>query len=175
MAIRLNRREKRLIYLISGLIFFFLFIETGVFPFIDNHKRLSRTLQVKSQTLQEMKILKAQYDALNNQAGVSKARLARREKSFTLFAFLDKLVGEAGIKNKITYMKPSSSAIKNSPYKISIVEMKLQAVTLVELTNYLYRIETSENFVSVKRISISKLGQQDTSVNAVLQVETMEI
>jgi general secretion pathway protein M len=84
-------------------------------------------------------------------------------------------VGEAGIKDKITYMKPSSSVLKNSPYKTSIVEMKLQSVTLAELADYLYRVETSENFVSVKRISISKLGKQEASVNAVLQVETLEI
>ena len=72
-------------------------------------------------------------------------------------------------------MKPSTTTQKNNPLKVSKVEMKLQAVTLKQLATYLHRVETSENMVSVKRLSISKTSKQEKFINVVLQVETFEI
>jgi general secretion pathway protein M len=53
--------------------------------------------------------------------------------------------------------------------------MKLQNTTLKELTAYLYRVETSENIVFIKRLSISKTVKQAGFINAVLQAETSEM
>jgi hypothetical protein len=53
--------------------------------------------------------------------------------------------------------------------------MKLQAVTMKQLAAYIHRVETSNNMVTVKRLSISKKGKQEGFINAVLQVETIEI
>ena len=72
-------------------------------------------------------------------------------------------------------MKPSKKAQKNSPYKLSRVEMKLDAITLEQLTNFLYGVETSQNMVDIKKISISKKDKKQGLITAVLQVETMEI
>jgi general secretion pathway protein M len=71
-------------------------------------------------------------------------------------------------------MKPSTTVQKNSSYKISQVEMKLQSITLQQLTAYLHMVETSKNMVNIKRLSISKTGKQEDYINAVLQVETFE-
>ena len=53
--------------------------------------------------------------------------------------------------------------------------MKLQTITMEQLTTYLYKVETSKNEVNVKRISIAKAGKQAGYIDAVLQVETFEI
>jgi general secretion pathway protein M len=71
-------------------------------------------------------------------------------------------------------MKPSTTVQKNSPYKVSQVEMKLQGLTLQQLTTYLYMVETSKNMIYVKRLSIVKTGKQEGFIDAVLQVETVE-
>ena len=64
---------------------------------------------------------------------------------------------------------------KDGPYKLSLVEMKLQGVNLEQLSGYLYRIETSPNMVAVKRLSVTKTGKAAEMLTAVLQVETLEI
>jgi len=53
--------------------------------------------------------------------------------------------------------------------------MKLQSITLKQLTSYLHGVETSKNIVSIKRISIVKTGIKEGYVNVVLQIETVEI
>jgi general secretion pathway protein M len=85
------------------------------------------------------------------------------------------LAGEAGVKDHVSYMKPTTKVQKNSPYKISRVDMKLDAITLEQLTTYLYGVETSKNMVDIKRISISKKDKKQGLLTAVLQVETVEI
>lgn len=175
MARKLTRREKYAIYAVVGVICLFVLIQFFVFPSIDKRKRLKRTLQGKTEMLDKMVALKSEYEAIKKRNNLSKEHLANRKKGFTLFSFLDKLTGEAGIKDNMIYMKPSTSVQKNSPYKISQVEMKLQGLTLQQLTTYLHMVETSKNMVDIKRLSISKTGKQEGFIDAVLQVETSEI
>ena len=92
-----------------------------------------------------------------------------------MYAFLNRLAAEAKIKDRITNMKPTKKVQKNSPYKLSRVEMKLDAITLEQLTNYLYKVETSKNMVDIKKISITKKDKKQGLITAVLQVETVEI
>ncbi len=174
MARKLTRREKYSIYAAAGIICLFVVIQFIVFPTVDKREQQERALQVKTKILEEMVALKSEYDAIKKNTDLSKVHFARREKGFTLFSFLDKLTGEAGIKDHITYMKPSTSVRKNSPYKISKVEMKLQGLTLQQLTSYLHMVETSKNIVRIKKLSISKTGKQEGFIDAVLQVETSE-
>lgn len=175
MVKKLSRRERYSIYGVCCIVCLFVLVRLVIFPTVDKRQHLRRAFQVKTKILEEMIALKSEYDAINTEADLSKVRFAKREKGFTLFSFLDKLSGEAGIKNNITYMKPSTSVQKNSPYKISLVEMKIQGLTLEQLAVYLHMVETSENIVNIKRLSISKKHKQEGFIDAVLQVETFEI
>ena len=174
MVKKLTKREKYAIYALSGAILLFILFQFIVFPSIDKRKRLKRTLQIKEDILLEMKTLKSDYDAIEKRTSLAKVRFENREKGFTLFSFLDGLTGKARIKEYVTYMKPSTTVQKNNSYKISQVEMKFKGLTLQQLTNYLYMVETSKNMVNIKRLSISKTGKQEGFIDAVLQVETVE-
>lgn len=175
MAIKLSNRETYFIVAAAASIIVFALIQWGVIPLIDGKKQLHRTLEIKSRMLNEMVLLAQQYDSVRKQSEQIQVRFTNRDKGFTLFSFLDRLSGEVGIKGKIAYMKPSKSDIKNSPYKLSTVEMKLQGITPDQLMAYLYRVETSRNMVGVKRITISKEGKQDQLLTVVLQAETAEM
>jgi general secretion pathway protein M len=175
MAKKLTQREKYSIYAVSGTVCLFIIMQLVVFPMFDKRKRLRKTLRVETKLLQEMMALKSEHDALMRRAGVSEVQFKNREKGFTLFSFLDKLSGKAAIKDRITYMKPSTVEQKNSPYKTSRVEMKFRGLTLKQLTSYLHMVETSKNMVRIKRLSISKDGKREGFIDAVIQVETSEI
>jgi len=174
MVKKLARREKYSIYALSGVICLFVVFQFIVFPFLDKKERLKRTLQAKTDILEKMTALQSEYNTIKKRTELSKSNFAKRDTGFTLFSFLDKLTGKAGIKNHVTYMKPSTSVQKNSPFKISQVEMKLQGLTLQQLTSYLHMVETSKNMVNIKRLSISKTGKLENLIDAVLQVETAE-
>ena len=132
-------------------------------------------IEVKSATLQELINLKFEHDALGENVELSKVRLSQRNKGFTLFSFLDKLAGGVGVKDNIKYMKPSSSTQTNSLYKISRVEMKIEAISMDQLKAYLYRIETSKDMIRVKRIAITKTEKPKGFINVILEVEAVQV
>ncbi len=169
----LSNRGKNSILAACVLILIFMVSQSLVAPFLSKRDRVANAIKVQGKVLAHMMQLKSEYDAVKIRADVSKQRIENRDKFFTLFSFLDELSGKAGIKNNIAYMKPSTSIRKDSGYRLSQVEIKLQAITLKQLTGYLHMIETSDNMVTIRRLSISKTGNQKDFINAVLQAETM--
>jgi len=172
---KMNKRERYAIVLAGGVIVIFLIVNVIVEPFLSKTDQLQKNLRDKAVMLEQMRQLQSEYGTLTQKSEVSKALFRRRGKGFKLNPFLHRLAGEAGIKDRISYMKPSTKAQKNSPYKISRVEMKLDAITLKQLTTYLHGVETSKNMVDVTRISISKKDKKQGLLTAVLQIETVEI
>jgi general secretion pathway protein M len=142
---------------------------------VDQKERLERVLDVNLKDLMEIQQLKSEYEALNRRADTSRFRFERRSREFTLFSFLDRLAGEVGIKENIAYMKPSTTSQKESPYKISLVEMKLNGISMEQMTQFLHKIETSQNMVSIKRLSLTKPEEAQNRINAVMQVQTFEL
>jgi general secretion pathway protein M len=172
---KLNKREKYIIYGAIGVVGLLIIVEFIVTPFFERKDRMQRALHDKIANLEEMQRWRFEYEALTKNAQVSESRFARRQKGFTLFSFLDQLAGQAGIKDRISYMKPSKITQKNSAYRISRVEMKLNAITLEQLVTYLHGVETSENMVDIKKLSITKKDNNQELLTVVMQVETVEI
>ena len=171
----MNKRERYAIMLAAVVIGIFLIVTLIVEPFFNRTDQLKKNLQDKTATLEQMRQLQSEYTELTQKAEVSKALFNRRKKGFKLNSFLVQMAGKAGIRNNISSMKPSTKVQKDSRYKVSRVEMKLDSITLKQLANYLHGVETSNNMVDIRRISISKKDKKQGLLTAVLQVETVEI
>jgi len=172
---KLSSREKMAISIGIGFVVIFILAQVAFFPFIDARERLQRKLVSHTINQTEIKQLRLKYLELQNRADNSKTRFKRRQRGFTLFSFLDKLAGQVGIKERITYMKPSSTKQKDTPYRLSLVEMKLNGITMEQITRFLYRIETSQNMIHVRRLSLNKKEEKEALLNVILQVETFEV
>jgi len=173
--LQISKREKIAIWIGAGVVGLFLLLQLIVNPFLDSRRRLFRQIEVQAGTLEQMRALRLEYASIQEKADEVKASVAARRAGFTLFSFLDTLAGQTGLKDRIAYMKPSTSTQPDIPYTTSTVETKLQAITLKQLLNYIYRIETSRNMVRLTRLSITKTGKQEGTVDAVLLVETFEL
>lgn len=175
MAIKLNKREKISVAAAGAAIVIFLMLQLLVFPLMDKNERLTRNIATRQQELVQIKALQDQYRQSAEKAEAMQRRLKARRRGFTLFSFLEALAGQTGVKARIAYMKPSSTTLKDSGYRVSLVEMKLQDVTMSQLLAYLHGIETSRDMISIKRLSISKGEKNKDLLNTVFQVETVEM
>lgn len=168
---KIAQREKNLILLGSVVVFVALCLQFGVFPFLDARERLQRLSAVKKEGLADIIKMSGEYQILNKDSQGVESFLAKRDKNFTLFSFLEKAAGDVDVKKFIKYMKPSASTGKGAVQE-SLVEMKLEGITLGQLTEYLHRIESTADVVSVKRISIQDEAKESRLLNAILQVQT---
>ena len=168
---QLAKREKYLIFLAVIVIVLALVIQLGIMPFVEKKEQYSNKVTANQKNLQEMVNLRQEYLVLQQGSDILAQRLAKRPKSFTLFSFLEKAAGEAGVKENIKSMKPSASSTKG-PFKESLVEMKLERITLGQMVGYLKLVESPHMLVSLKRISIQSNKKETQYLDAILQVLT---
>jgi len=174
MNMNLNQREKIIVYAAGLFIGAFILVQLIIVPVFEKRDELQHKLAAKRQTLTEMQQLRAEYQQLQQKIAASRNQFDRRPAGFTLFSFMDRLAGQTGIKQHVSYMKPSTTVNDDTGVTLSRVEMELQGISLKDLTQYLYNVETSENMVMVKRLSISRTGRENGLIDAVLQAETVE-
>jgi general secretion pathway protein M len=170
---QLNRRERWGVTVAAVALSLFAMIQWVISPYLVKVDRLTTTARAKESALGEMQGLRAQYTQLETTSAQTERQLARRAPNFSLFTYLDNLAGASKIKRRIAYMRPSVRESKDSPYQISSVEMKLAGISLDELRIYLYRVETSEPTVIIKRATISRSGKKKGLLEATLLVETV--
>lgn len=174
MIARLGRREKILVGAVLALVVGLLIQTLVVDPLLTHRKDLEREIKDYRIVNFDLEDAGREYLDLKKEQAVAQARYERRSANFRLFTFLDSLAKEADVEKYRKYIRPSSSPIPDSPYKKSVVEMKLAGLPLEPLMNYLYRIETSPNEVDIARISITEAGKDSHLVDALIQVVTLE-
>ena len=170
---KLAPREKHLIWAGVACMAIFVVLQFFVFPFFENKKRMASGLKAKEKGLSEIVRLRAEYQTYQRASQGIQEALSKRKTGFTLFSFLDDAAGKAQVKTYIKYMKPSTPS-STGPFKESMVEMKLEGITLQQLVGYLYHIESPDDLVSIKRLSIQENKKEEGYLDAIVQVLTFQ-
>lgn len=168
---KLDKREKLIVAIGIGFLLLFVILQFGISPYITAREKLDRSINRKQAELVELKALQQEYQNLKEQAGGIKEKLREREANFSLFSFLDAQATAAGIKELISYMKPSVIET-DGELQESVVEMKLQQISLKQLVEFLKGIESPEKSVFVKRLSIQESGKEQGLLEVIMQIVT---
>lgn len=171
----LTTREKNT--LITGIVLaaVFVFIQFVYLPLLDERQDLERILASEKHAHQRMEILKAQYRNTSLNMALQQKILETRPKEFTLFSFLDAQAEASGVKAHIDYMRPDSLDLDDGPYTIAKIRLKLKAVYLNNLTEFIRLVETSENGVQAVSLSLSLAGREKKRLDAVMELQTLMI
>ena len=171
--IKITPRDRKV--LIVGGVFVLLFVvfQFAVFPLMENRDRLERSISAREKALVEMKDLQVEYKQLHSKANVLLDQLVGRQNDFSLFSFLEQMAAKSEVKKNITYMKPSETA-DEGPFKEVLVEMKLQAISLKQLVDFLTLVESPRNVVALKRISIQENKKEQATLDVIVQVVSLD-
>lgn len=169
----LSTREKWVVG--GGLAFVvgFIILQLAVVPFLDARSDLRSSIARKTGELATIKELQQEHRNLKKEEGTVQARIAQRQQGFTLFTFLDQQAEKAQVKKQIMYMKPST-AEGDTGYTETMVELKLQQVSLAALVNFLQLVESEQQVVFIRRISIQESGNVAGELDAIMQIVTFE-
>lgn len=168
---QLTMREKLILALGGLFVVVVICYQIIVAPYFEARGRLQSSIERKKEELTEIRLLQQEYGALRREEGGIKANLAKRPAGFTLFTFLDQQAEKARVKPQIIYMKPSVISGEGQLDE-SIVELKLQEVTLERLVDYLRLTESEKNVVSIRRISIQTSANKEGYLDVILQIVT---
>ncbi len=168
---KLEQREKIIVLSGIGFLVCFLILQFGITPFYEASKKLDSSIIKRKQDIVELQLLQEEYRSLKSEAGSIREQISERAANFTLFSFLDSQAATAEIKDYIAYMKPSVTEGEGDLQE-SLVEMKLQKISLNQLIDYLKLIESPKNVVAIKRISIQESGSDKGLLEVILQIVT---
>jgi hypothetical protein len=169
----LSHREKNTLITGTVLAVVFLFIQFVFLPLLDKKKDLERILLVEKQSFEQIKTLENQYRTTTQNLDMQRKILETRAKDFTLFSFLDVQAEKSGVKSHIDYMRPISVDLEDGPYAIAKIKLKLKTIYLNNLTEFIRRVETSENGVYTVSLSLSLAGREKNLLEAGMEFQTL--
>lgn len=137
----------------------------AVDPIVTEKSRLSQDVSKKTQAAAKMAAWRTEWQSLKSKGGGTATK-------GSLFATLDRIAGQVGLKNNVAYMKPTSPATRPGQPIIERVDMKLQDITTKDLVAFLMRAET-DGGVGIRRIAVVREGKGPYRIQAVAVFETV--
>jgi len=165
----LSARDRTALTIGILVVLVFVLVQFVLFPLLDRRERARKLVVQRQQHLTEMRSMRERYTRLHAQSSGLEEKLARRSQGFSLFSFLEQMARKAGVKEHIAYMKPSTMTGEGALKQV-MVEIKLQAIGLAQLVRLLERIESPQNVVEIKRISIQENRKSKGTLDVILQV-----
>jgi general secretion pathway protein M len=161
--------------LISGLVFVAaaLLVQFAVFPYFDARQKVIGAIAGSEKTLRELANLGAEYGVLRQRSEEIRRVIERRPPGFTLFSYLEKRAGDAGVKTNIKSINPLKSAPEGA-YEETAVEMRLDKLTMKQLTDFLYLVESREDLVRIRKMSVGKMKESPEYMSVLIQVFTYQ-
>jgi general secretion pathway protein M len=168
---KLEKREKRVV--VAGAIFLVCFVvfHFTVSPLLQARQQTQKSLTQKKEDIKKIRQLQEEYRQLQNQAVNIQNRLQKRSPAFTLFSFIEERATKAKVKQQINSMTPSTSE-GEGPLQESRVDLKLEKISLQQLVDFLQQIESTDDVVAIKRISIQENSKEEGLLDVVMQIIT---
>ncbi len=170
---KLDDKQRYLVAGAGGLILIALILELAVFPFWDARTRLSKSMQSSQKKLNELIALDAEFAAQESTMNAINRAMAARGADFSLFGYLEKKASQAYVRGRIKQMN-SSKGMQSGSMEESLIDMKLEKITIKQLTDFLYYVESPADLVSVKKITVSKMKESPEYLNAQLQISSFQ-
>jgi hypothetical protein len=165
----LNSREKWAVKVGALALLCFLAIEFVLFPLDGRAKRLKSAIRTKERDLFELKATVAEYKHLPKPGTMR----GRGEEPFSLFSALEKQAAKSDLMPKVEYMRPGGLQLDTTREE-KWVEVKMNRITLKEMTEILHSLESLGRGVYIKRLSLRKDGDYLTLIFQPAMIETRQ-
>lgn len=156
----LTQREKQI--MAAGAVLLVLIVAFQIFvrPAIRRMRTLRRVLSDKRQVLGELLAKSQEYNAISRELEKIRLEMGRQPEERKILSFVERIQKDCGLMQKVVYMKPSTMTV-NDVYEETTIEIKLQSITLDQLTQFLLKIESSELTIGIRTLDI-KHGVRDS-------------
>ena len=171
-----DKLDKNQRYIVAGTAAFVLaalVLELVIFPLWDANVKIKQTLQINQKKLDE--VIKLDAEFAGQEAKISKIKrvMSTRTANFSLFSYLEKKAAQAGVRGNIKFMN-SSRGTQSATFEESLIDMKLDKITIKQLTDFLYFAESPADLVRIKRITVNKMKESPEYLSAQLQIASVQ-
>ena len=171
-----DKLDKKQRYIVAGTAAFVLvalMLELIIFPLWDANSKSRQTSRINQKNLDEVIKLDAEFAGQEAKIAKIKKVMSTRTADFSLFSFLEKKAIQAGVRGNIKYMN-SSKGSQSAAFEESLIDMKLDKITIKQLSDFLYYAESTADLVRIKKITVSKMKESPEYLSAQLQIASVQ-
>ncbi len=150
-----------------------LLIQFVLFPYFEARQKVRRAVAANEKVLREIAVLGVEYGVIRQRSEEIRQVIERHPPGFALISYLENKAGEAQIKTNIRSMNPLPSTTAGA-YEETAVEMKMDKLTMKQITDFLYLVESPEEMIRVRKISLGKMKESPEYLSALIQVFTYQ-
>ncbi len=166
----LSGRERALVGTAGAVALVGLLYLGVVAPAMDWASRSTRNAAAAEDQLQAVRALRAQFDRVNAPLTRVRERIRGGPKG-EIFTTLDGLARESAV--KVASMEPRT-AQASEEYNETKVQVVLKNVTLTQTVNYLHRIESAAQLLSIKSLRIRTRSDKPDLLDVTFTVSSFE-
>ena len=154
MITRLSPRER--LFVASGLaaVVAVVLIFGVALPYRASLERMSDTLAIRQQQLQEVRLLQDEILALRQNLNRLERRLSR-EDNFAPLAFAEGLVAQVAERSKLAYMRPKPP-IREGALQLEPLELKVERLSLEQVLRLLWEIERAQAPLRIGELQLKR-------------------
>ena len=168
-----TNREKILIYSAVALLLIFVVYQFLFSPLLRARKEYDLEWMELEGRVHEMEVIARRYES-------EKSYLESLETTFesksniSVLTFLENVAEDVGIRDNIEYIKPKGNEAKDGITK-TIVELKVDAISIVDLMRFLYRIEEERNGLVVNYLRVKPYFKDKTKSDVIFRIADVSI
>ena len=135
-------------------------------PLTADLSRKRELIPKKEKDLVEIKALRTEYTEIQRQLQQAQAEAAKRGPVLTE---IENLTKRANLNSKIVSLKPQTG-VQTAGFTESIVEVKLENITLYDIVNYIYMLE--KDTLRVRKLQFKPRFDNPKLLNATILVSS---
>ena len=141
----------------------------GVQPVTRRVATLERVLGLKRETLAELRRKSSEYASLQAKLAGMRKQIAAQPGDFRILSFLENAGKLSGLSKHVASMDASASTAGDT-YVATRVSVKLEGVTLSQITRFLVELQKGRVLLGVRALEIRRSRKQPELLDAELQV-----
>jgi type II secretory pathway component PulM len=165
----LSRREHALV-LAAGAVFVVIILLVGVVNLRSASSGASRRVERAEEELRAVQTLRARYDEVDARTAAVEQRIRSGPRG-EIFTTLESLARASAV--TVDSMEPRTSPASDD-YQETKVQVILRGVTLAQMVNYLQRIESAPQLLSIKSLRIRTRSDKPELLDVNFTVSSFE-
>ena len=172
--IRLAQREKLLVGGLAIFIASWSLFTVAVRPALARIETLGRIIPENQQELEKVRAISKKYILLSSRLDNLHTNFASQKETIELLPFLESLIDECGLAKNLDTMKRDVLQIDTN-YSETIVEVRLDSLSLGELVDFLHKIELSQVRARTKSIYIKRNMANKNLLDSVVEIHSAKL
>jgi type II secretory pathway component PulM len=164
--VKLEPRDKKTLIVGAIAALIIVLYAFVVSPLTSDLARKRELIPKKERDLVEMRVLKDQYLEMNQRLQQAQAAAAKRGP---LLTEIENLTKRANLNSKMVSLKPQTG-VQTEAFKESIVEIRLDNITLYDIVNYVFLLE--KDGLRIKKLNFKPRYDNPKLLNSTILVSS---